>query len=96
MADPSPRYKLINRTLMRQLMQRTGSGHQISIRKLAEAVSLPHGTIGGLLTGEQASVPAEAAHAIASAIGIDVLILFTPTGRSVEDPDETEAAAGAA
>lgn len=86
-ADPTPRYKLINRTLMRQLMQRTGSGHQISIRKLAETASLPHGTIGSLLTGEQSSVPCTAAHTIADAIGVDVLILFTPTGRSVEDHD---------
>ena len=93
--DPAPRYKLADRTLLRQLMQRTGSGQQVSIRKLAEYVGLPHGTIGNLLTGEQVSVPVRSAHAIADAIGVDVLILFTPIGRAVPEAS-ADTARGAA
>jgi transcriptional regulator with XRE-family HTH domain len=76
------RHRLVNADLLRQLMQRTGTGSRISIRDLADAAGVPHGTIGNLLTGEQYTVPADKAAAIARVIGVDVLILFEPLGRS--------------
>lgn len=86
--DPdAPMHKLIDRELMQRLMQRTGTGSKVTVRQLAEVAGVPHGTIGNLLSGEQESVPAEVAYRIARRIGVDLLILFTPTGRSVEaDP----------
>ncbi|MGW3570181.1 helix-turn-helix domain-containing protein [Streptomyces sp. NPDC000941] len=75
-------YKLLEPDLMQRLMRRTGTGAKITIRELAEAVGVPHGTIGNLLTGEQESVPSDIAHRITRKIGVDVLILFAPAGRS--------------
>lgn len=82
---PMYRHRLVNADLLRQLMQRTGTGSRISIRELADAAGVPHGTIGNLLTGEQCTVPAGKAAAIARVIGVDVLILFEPLGRSTGD-----------
>ncbi|MFI0768565.1 helix-turn-helix domain-containing protein [Streptomyces sp. NPDC021218] len=82
MSNGAPMHKLLDPELMQRLMQRTGTGAKITIRELAEAVGVPHGTIGNLLTGEQASVPGDVADRITRAIGVDLLILFSPVGRS--------------
>ncbi|GAQ52125.1 helix-turn-helix domain-containing protein [Streptomyces acidiscabies] len=84
MTTPAPMYKLVNRDLLRRLMDRTGSGSPVSIRDLAAAVGVPHGTIGNLLSGYQESVPADIAHRIAAQIGVAVLILWAPPAA----PDE--------
>lgn len=81
-ATHAPLYKLIDSDLLRTLMKRTGSGASVSVRDLATLTAIARSTIGALLTGVQQSVPEGAAHAIADAIGVDVLILFTPVGRS--------------
>lgn len=78
MTTPAPMYRLVDRDLLRRLMERTGSGSPISIRDLAAAVGIPHGTVGNLLSGYQESVPADTAHRIANAIGVAVLILWAP------------------
>ncbi len=80
----TPLYKIVSSDLLRVLMQRTGSGARMSVRELAAAAGVPRGTIGNLLTGEQQAVSASSAHAIAAAIGVDVLVLFIPVGRSVD------------
>lgn len=84
-------YVLINRHLMRQLMERTGSGERISVRGLADKAGVSHGLIGNLLTGVTTAVPAVTAYAISDAIGVDVLILWCPAGRST-GPGVSEAA----
>lgn len=84
----TPQYKLIDRDLLRRLMQRTGTGKRINTRDLAEASGLSHGTISNLLTGIRTDIPCENAHALANAIGVDVLVLFVPTGRCVPATDE--------
>lgn len=76
-----PMYWLVGSDRLRMLMERTGTGASISIRDLAKACGASKSTIGALLTGEQASVPAEVAYRIAETIGCDVLILFAPVGR---------------
>ncbi len=89
-----PTYKLINRELLRQLMQRTGNGRSITTRELAAASGLSHGTISNLLTGLRDEIPCHNAHALTAAIGVDVLVLFAPTGRctpSTPQPDEDTA-----
>jgi transcriptional regulator with XRE-family HTH domain len=79
---PAPLYRLVSAELLRMLMQRTGTGAPVSVRALARKAGVPHGTIGNLLTGDQESVSAAAAHEIAQAIGVDVLILFIPMERA--------------
>jgi len=86
-------YRLVDRDLLRRLMRRTGTGGRITTRGLAAAAGVAHGTIGMLLTGAQASLPCDAAHAVAQAIGVDDLILWAPTGRatSAEADAQSEA-----
>ena len=91
-----PMYKLMNRELLRQLMQRTGTGSSITIRELAAACGLSHGTISNLLTGVRDEIPCDNAHALTAAIGVDVLILFTPTGRCIPAIPQADDPAGEA
>lgn len=91
----SPRmYKLHSPELLRTLMQRTGTGASVTIRDLAVAAGCPHGTIGNLLTGAQECVAADVAHGVADRIGVDLLILFAPTGRAVPVPRSERALVG--
>jgi len=89
-------HRLVSPELLQLLMQRTGTGVGLSIRKLADAVGIPHTTIGNLLSGEQKSVAGETAHAIAAVIGVDVLVLWIPIERAGAMqlvPTETDEAA---
>ncbi|WP_030928394.1 helix-turn-helix domain-containing protein [Streptomyces sp. NRRL B-24720] len=83
MATHAPLYKLVSPDLLRTLMLRTGTGAAVSVRELATLADVPRSTIGNLLTGAQQAVQEQTAHAIAEAIGVDVLVLFAPVGRSV-------------
>lgn len=78
----TPMYRLVSIELTRQLMERTGDGAPVTIRQLAAAAGVPHGTVGNLLTGTQDSVPADAAHAMAHRLGVDLLVVFKPVCRS--------------
>lgn len=78
-----PAHQLLDPDLLRRLMERTGDGNSVSIRTLAQAVGVHHSFIGHLLTGERTTAPAEIAERISRRIGVDVLVLFTPTGRAV-------------
>ncbi|MFB7866957.1 hypothetical protein [Streptomyces sp. NPDC056069] len=77
-----PLYKLLDRHLLARLMERTGTGAAVTIRGLAAKAGVAHGTVGNLLTGEQESVIEPTARAICGVIGVDLLILFAPEGRS--------------
>jgi transcriptional regulator with XRE-family HTH domain len=77
-------YRLVDRDLLERLMQRTGTGAPISIRGLAKAANVPHGTIGNLLSGYQESVASDTAHRIAAALGVAVLILWIPPSSPAE------------
>lgn len=82
----APPYLLDDRDLLRRLMQRTGDGKGITVRGLAAAAGCSHATIGKLLTGNQAYVPLATAMGITTRLGVDLLVLFTPTGRTVPVP----------
>lgn len=85
--DPTlPAHHLLDPDLMRRLMERTGDGTPVSTRTLAKSVGVHHSFIGHLLTGERTTAPAEIAQRIAQRIGVDILVLFTPTGRTVPAP----------
>ncbi|MER6103642.1 helix-turn-helix transcriptional regulator [Streptomyces sp. NPDC001832] len=79
-----PMYQLVSANLMRTLMQRTGTGAKVTGRQLAADAGIAHGTVGSLLTGAQNSVPESTADAIARRIGVDILVLFVPVGRSTQ------------
>ncbi|MFD4738670.1 helix-turn-helix domain-containing protein [Streptomyces virginiae] len=78
-----PLFRLVSRDLLATLMKRTGTGAAMSVRELASEAEIPRSTVGNLLTGDQESVAYPTACAIAASIGVDVLILFTPTGRAM-------------
>ncbi|MFE6225424.1 helix-turn-helix domain-containing protein [Streptomyces sp. NPDC057854] len=85
MSFPLPRYRLaVDPELVRSLMKRTGTGARLTLRDLGEIVGIPHTTIGNVLTGDQESVAAETAQAIAATIGVDLLILWEPVERAAE------------
>ncbi|MDV9194355.1 helix-turn-helix domain-containing protein [Streptomyces sp. Wh19] len=83
MATHAPLYKLVKPGLLRTLMERTGTGAAVSVRELSALTGVPRSTIGALLTGAQQAVQDTAAHAIVEGLGVDLLILFAPVGRSV-------------
>ncbi|MET9465847.1 helix-turn-helix domain-containing protein [Streptomyces sp. NPDC006544] len=93
--SPIPLLRLVNRDLLATLMKRTGSGASMSVRELATEAGVPRSTIGNLLSGGQESVFYPTACQIAAAIGVDVLILFTPTGRSTRHSGRTRLKAAA-
>ncbi|MBT2508874.1 helix-turn-helix domain-containing protein [Streptomyces sp. ISL-98] len=82
MTTPVLRYKLVSIQLLELLMRRTGRGDSVSVRQLADRASVPHGTIGNLLTGEQEGVFTDAAERITNALGVDLLVLFIPVQRA--------------
>jgi transcriptional regulator with XRE-family HTH domain len=82
-----PRYRLVNPDLLRLLMERTGTGAPISGRELAASVGVPSSTIDALLNGVTKTQPANIASKIAHVIGVDLLILWLPTGRAVPADD---------
>ncbi|MFF9894909.1 helix-turn-helix domain-containing protein [Streptomyces longispororuber] len=83
----TPRYRLLKPHLLRELMDRTGTGASISGRELAAMVGVPHGTIDALLNGHTKTQPAQVAKDICRVIGVDDLILWAPTGRAVPAED---------
>lgn len=89
------RYILVRPEVLRALMERTGSGASMSGRELAAAVGVPSSTINALLTGTTRSQPESIARNICEAIGIDVLCLWAPRGRSArsEQPAPKQLAA---
>ncbi|MFH9368113.1 hypothetical protein ACH4K8_20825 [Streptomyces anulatus] len=86
MSEEATKYTLVNRDLLRTLMQRTGTGKRTTTRQLAADIGIAHGTIGGLLTGAVQVVPESTAVDIAARIGVDLLILFVPVCRANPAP----------
>ncbi|MCY0960806.1 helix-turn-helix domain-containing protein [Streptomyces sp. H27-H5] len=86
MSPREPSYRLLNPNLMKLLMERTGSGSSITGRELAKQAGCSSTTVNDLLSGTKECVLVGTAHGIARVIGVDVLVLFAPTGRSVPVP----------
>ncbi|WP_432001753.1 helix-turn-helix domain-containing protein [Streptomyces sioyaensis] len=80
---PEPRCWLVDADLLGRLMARTGTGCGISVRQLAAACGVSHGTINNLLQGRIKTARYDVAHQICRVIGVDLLILWAPTGRAV-------------
>ncbi|MFD5903621.1 helix-turn-helix domain-containing protein [Streptomyces microflavus] len=88
------RFLLVNPARLRMLMERTGTGAGITHRELAKNVGIPHGTIDHLLSGDVRTQPADIAYAISQVLGVDHLVLWAPTGRSIPADGPTPALAG--
>lgn len=81
--EPVPtKYAVVSGERLKLLMERTGTGRPITSRRLAEATSIAHGTIGALMSGAQRSVPEDKAKAICAVLGVDLLVLFVPLERA--------------
>ncbi|MFD9781993.1 hypothetical protein ACFWZS_31365 [[Kitasatospora] papulosa] len=78
----APMCRIYDRDLLARLMKRTGTGAKLTTRDLAKVAELPHGTVGALLSGEQRFLPRDKAQRIATAIGVDLLVLFVPCERA--------------
>ncbi|SFD12716.1 helix-turn-helix domain-containing protein [Streptomyces aidingensis] len=85
MSTPTPRYRLVSPDRLRMLMERTATGGPMSVRQLADAAGVQKSTIDGLLHQRQETVSADRAHAIAEAIGVDLLVVWQPVGRVTGD-----------
>lgn len=79
-------YVLVSPDLLVQLMERTGDGRSVSVRDLAEAAGCHSSKIGHLRTGERETADEHEAPAIAKRLGVDLLVLWKPTGRTVPAP----------
>lgn len=88
MSRNPPLYRLIRPGLLRQLMTRTGDGAPVTVRELAAVAGVSHGTVGNLIQGDQLIQPQPVALAIAHRVGVDLLVLWAPCGRTVpaEEP----------
>lgn len=81
-------YVLVSPDLLCQLMERTGDGRPVSVRELARVAGCHPSKIGHLRTGERETADETEAPAIARRLGVDLLVLWKPTGRTVEMPAE--------
>lgn len=79
---PPTMYAVASSDRLKLLMERTGTGEEITSRELAKAAGVAHGTVGGLMSGAQRVVPEPKAKAIAAALGVDLLVLWIPMERA--------------
>jgi transcriptional regulator with XRE-family HTH domain len=79
---------LVSADLLCQLMRRTGDGREVSVRDLAQAAGCHPSKIGHLRSGERSTATHDEALAIARRLGVDLLVLWEHTGRTVQAPTE--------
>ncbi|MEU2340116.1 helix-turn-helix transcriptional regulator [Streptomyces sp. NPDC013172] len=79
---PPTMYAVDSPDRLKLLMERTGTGQAVTSRELATLAGVAHGTIGALMAGTQRAVPEQKARAIATALGVDLLVLWVPLERS--------------
>lgn len=70
------------------LMERTGDGREVSVRELADAAGCHPSKIDALRNGRRKKSLYAEATAIAKRLGVDLLVLWAHTGRTVEAPTE--------
>jgi transcriptional regulator with XRE-family HTH domain len=91
---PPTMYAVHSSERLKMLMERIGTGEELSSRELAQRAGVANGTIGALMAGTQRLVPEPKAKAIAAAIGVDLLVLWIPMERAGRTfiPAQTRAA----
>ena len=80
---------LVSAGLLCQLMERTGDGRSVSVRELADAVGCHPSKIDALRNGRRETSLYDEALAIAKRLGVDLLVLWEHTGRTVPVPVES-------
>lgn len=73
------------------LMERTGDGREVSVRDLASAAGCHPSKVDHLRNGRRKTATQVEAEAIAKRLGVDLLVLWEHTGRTVVAPIEAEA-----
>ncbi|MFD8936659.1 helix-turn-helix domain-containing protein [Streptomyces sp. NPDC059578] len=68
-------------------MKRTGDGKDVSVRDLAAAAGVHPSKIGHLRSGIRSTATAHEAEAISRRLGVDLLVLWAPAGRTTPDPE---------
>ncbi|MFE4717300.1 helix-turn-helix domain-containing protein [Streptomyces sp. NPDC056728] len=81
---------LVSPDLLVQLMKRTGDGRDVSVRDLAEAAGCHPSKIGHLRKGLRKTATESEALAIARRLGVDLFVLWEPTGRANPAPFEPD------
>lgn len=81
---------IVSPDLLIMLMERTGDGTSVSVRDLADAAGCHPSKIGHLRKGERETATEAEALAIARRLGVDLLVLWIPTGRTNPAPAEPE------
>ncbi|WP_234045689.1 helix-turn-helix domain-containing protein [Streptomyces adelaidensis] len=81
---------LVSCDLLVMLMERTGDGREVSVRELADAAGCHPSKIDALRNGRREKSLHPEAMAIAKRLGVDLLVLWKPTGRTVEAPVEND------
>ncbi|MGW5582814.1 hypothetical protein [Streptomyces sp. NPDC003857] len=81
--------------MFRRVMASPGTGKPYTVRSLAEASGCGPGLIQKLASGKQNSADMNDAHALSEAMGVAILVLFTPpvtpncvTVTTDDDPQE--------
>ncbi|MGW5197301.1 hypothetical protein [Streptomyces spiralis] len=64
--------------MFRRVMESPGTGKPYSVRTLAEASGCGPGLIQKLASGKQDNADMHDAHALSEALGVAILVLFTP------------------
>lgn len=81
---------LVRPDLLVMLMERTGDGREVSVRELADAAGCHPSKVDALRHGRRRKSLYDEAAAIAKRLGVDLLVLWEHTGRTVEAPTEPE------
>lgn len=87
---------LVDPDLLVSLMRRTGDGREVSVRDLATAAEVHPSKIGHLRSGTRKTASGREADAISRRLGVDLLVLWAPSGRTTPDPDTERSLVGAA
>lgn len=89
------RYTLKDPDLFRRVMASPGTGKPYSVRTLAKASGCSPALIQKLASGKQDNADMDDAHALVEALGVAILVLFTPpvtpncvTVTTDDDPQE--------
>lgn len=82
--------QLVRTDLLVLLMERTGDGRSVSVRDLAEAVGCHPSKVDALRNGRRKTATQAEAEAIAKRLGVDFLVLWEHTGRTVPAPVEPD------
>ncbi|MFG3170634.1 helix-turn-helix domain-containing protein [Streptomyces sp. NPDC048200] len=82
--------QLVNADLLVLLMERTGDGRNVSVRDLADAAGCHPSKVDALRNGRRKTATQHEAEALAKRLGVDLLVLWEHTGRTIPAPAEPD------